>query len=262
LAATGRIAGALAIVAAVLLLVSVFLGWYVTTFSGSNDGVSVSESATFVPGQTVTYSFSCSGSFACPASNQTTYSNLGLNQTGKLYLTTEILLILGFIVGIIGAIVLFVARAGLRARRSIGMALVVLGLIVAIATPTMLLALQPNALHTDSFTNGANSTSSPATSFFGSCSGSACGLSGNTFNASETWGPGIGWYLAIVAFVLFVVALASASRIPKVPPNYPTMMAPPAAYAPSYPPYWNPQPAYPPPQPTYPPPQPPTGPAP
>ncbi|MGC2035954.1 MAG: hypothetical protein WA761_11020 [Thermoplasmata archaeon] len=238
--------------AAVLLLASVFLGWYVTTFSGSNDGVSVSESATFVPGQTVTYSFSCSGSVACPASNQTTYSNLGLNQTGKLYLTTQILLILGFILGFIGAIVLFVARAGFRARRSIGMALVVLGLIVAIATPMMLLALQPNALHTDSFTTGANSTSSPATSFFGSCSGSTCGLSGNAFNASETWGPGIGWYLAIVAFVLFVPALASASRIPKVPPNYPTMMAPPVAYPPSSPPNWDPQPAYPPAQPTYP----------
>lgn len=208
---------ALLLIAAILLIVAAFVGWYATSISATESGggqsISITGTITFYPGTTVKDTSSCSGSSFCSAlssSNTTSYSNLGLNKTGMWYALVEYLSIGGFVVGIIAAILGFMTRG--KGGMMMGVvALAAIALILSIATPMLLLAVQPGALNSDSSGHGGmfggTNGSGPWSSFFGSCSGSGCGVGGGLSGSSASWGPSLGWYLAIVAFVLFLIGL-------------------------------------------------------
>jgi hypothetical protein len=221
---------ALLVVGAILLLVSVAVGWYAYSETYSQTEVpavdvqgvpttqfSVTTSSTFYLGNQVgsSTSFSCTGSSYCSifanltgygsGSQTKTYSESGLNHTGTLYGAMEAVVIAGGILGLAAAALLVVAggRPGLRMGILI---LAILALILAIVAPMTLLAAQPGTIKSDAPYANATSGSGPWTSFFGSCSASGCSA-GMSANASMSWGPSTGWYLAIVAFVVFLLAL-------------------------------------------------------
>lgn len=238
----------LALIGAIILLASVAVGWYAWSFSASGSGSGISYSSTLTetlyPGDKVVTASSstCTGSSYCSSisssqSNSTTYQKLMLNNTGNLYGAAEGLVIAGGIAGLLGAILLMVSGSK-PSFRKIFLALGVIALILAIAAPMALLAAQPGAIHSDATSHGGTiSGSGPWSSFFGSCSGTACG-NNTPQNSSATWGPSVGWYLSIVGFVLFLVALLMGWRAkPMAAAAAPAMPAPamPEASAPSEP---------------------------
>ena len=225
-------AGALAIIGAVLLIAALFVGWYQETVSFNVSGFSGTNTGDFyITNKVVTTSTSGGNTNTVTKS----YSDAGLNKTGQLAGAIEGIVIAGIILGFIGAILGF----GSRGRQSWvrpAMALLVLALLLSIVAPIGMLALQPSAVKSDSNSSLTNGQSGPWNSFFGSCSaGSSCAAgSGGSF----TWGPYVGWYLSIVAFVLFLIALIVLSGARKAPPmEQPTTMAgSPAQSAPMMPP--------------------------
>jgi hypothetical protein len=211
------VAGSLSIVGAVVLVIALFVGWYVISASGLVDGTSEIATGTFYLGQTITGSSSCSGSF-CPSSTPSgtsTYYQAGLNDTGRIYALMQILVLVALVLGIIGGALLFMAGNG--RPQSAATYLILVALFLAVFAPVGLLVLQPKALTDDNYGHGNTSGPAPESSFFGSCSGTACGSGGGSISEVGTWGPGIGWYLALAAFGLFLVALVVGSTSPGRP---------------------------------------------
>lgn len=215
----GRLAGVLAIIGALLLIVSMFLGWYTIQFNGSLSGVTTSGTENLLPGSSYTSSTSCSGSQYCPASTSTTNSYSSTNQTsvGNLMMTTQYLLIGGFVLGLLGAILGFAASMkGRENWATPAMILVVLALLLALVTPVYVYAAMPGAFSSDTPSADRTNGSGPWSSFFGSSSSSGGG--------SVTWGGGIGWDLAWGAFVLFLIAVVLLWRDRMAPkPAEPSM---------------------------------------
>jgi hypothetical protein len=159
----GTIGGLLFVVGAVLLIVSLLSVWYVFSETESSYSTGQSNSNTvqdgFRPGSSYTdsSSSSCSGlqgpgcpsgqSASCPYSGGGGAScpRGGANQTGRLYLATEYVLIGGIVMGLIGAVlaILSPGRPGLWRG---AMALGILALLFALIAPMTLFALQPGAL--------------------------------------------------------------------------------------------------------------------
>jgi hypothetical protein len=219
MAKIGMVGAVMLLIGAILLIVALFTPWY--TYGASGGGVS--ENTNFYPGfagQNGTVQFTCSGTPSCPA--QTSYSNEHLNNTAQIAETGFSLLIVGFIVGLLAAVL------GLMSGRKPGHAgkarlLGILALIIALITPIIFLAALPGAIAKDTPNHPAGS--GPWSSFFGSNSTS---YPGGT--ESITWGAGVGWYLAFVAFVLFLLGIILLSRARK---QDAAMAAAPPMYAPS-----------------------------
>jgi hypothetical protein len=204
--------GVLFLAAVAVLVLSLFVAWY---------GVTASASATEF-GQTITVHgndqlyllnhltvvFDCTGTSYCfgNSSYSGTYSGSGLNDVSTLYWVISGLVIAGVAVGLFAAIA--VLRSGGR-RSGLPVLLCCLALALAAIAPVALAVAQPMVLHSqDTSPDGQNSSAGPATSFFGSCSGSSCGgsvPSGDT--DSGAWGPSLGWFASLAAAGLFGVGL-------------------------------------------------------
>jgi hypothetical protein len=199
-----RAAGIFAILGAILLIASLFVIYYSDTVSASGGGYSFSGEQAYFLNDKMESSFSGS-------TNTQTYSAAGENNTGNLYNVVTYLTYGGIVLGLIGAVLAFMGRSG-TARL-----VLVLALILAIVGPLILLAEQPAAVSADykNSTGSSPSGSGPWSSFYGSCSNSACGSAAGVANTSgvsnsQSWGPGLGWYLAIVAFVFFLIGMVMA----------------------------------------------------
>lgn len=198
---SGRVAagGALALVAGVLLILSLFLSWYVVTVTDQSG--STTASVNFYPGQTVSLS-SSSGSSS--GTYSTTYAAAGLNDTGDLYTILEGLLIVVAILGIVGGGLLVGSASGSSSRsaRAWGEDLVLPVVVFVIIVLVMMPIVQPTALSNDSYHQAGHSSSSgPTASYFGS-------EVNGTYLA--TWGPGPGWYVTIVVLVISAVGYGLA----------------------------------------------------
>jgi len=199
---------AVLLVGTVLLVVSLFVGWYVVSETSTDtvgtNTFTVNESETLYLFNAQTLSFSCQGSSSCFASGTTsgTYSQGSLTGAATLYDVVSGLILCAVLLGGIATFMCF--RGG---RRSLGWAkvLVVVALALVVFSPTILALGQPSALSSQGTHPGG---SSAATSFFGSCSGSECGPSvAPGVPISGSWGPSIGWYLSLAAFVPLLVGL-------------------------------------------------------
>jgi len=203
-AKVGRlIAAVIILVGAVLLIAALFTPWYTYEISGHG----VSETANLylgIPSTSGTVQYSCSGVPFCQS--QTSYSQANLNNTGTIAEAAFFLLIGGLVLGIIAA-VLGVASQRSSRRAAPAVMLAVVALILVIAAPGLFAAVLPGAFGND--TPGGHPANGPWNSFFGSSS--------TTFfdvTATTTWGPAIGWYLSIVAFVLLLVGAILLARSP------------------------------------------------
>jgi len=208
------IGGALLLVGVVLLIAALFMGWYVysITAADSVSGVSVRETGTITlyPLNKITQDLVCQGWSGCAPyniSSSSSYTQGGDNGVGALYDLVAGLVIGGIVVGLTAAALAF---GGSRRHPNLAGSLALLAVILVALAPLLLLAVQPAVLHSQGTPyTGPGSVSggpSPETSFFGSCSGTGCGLSlpnGATDNGS--WGPSTGWYLGLAAIAPLLV---------------------------------------------------------
>lgn len=221
MARAGRIVGAIIIlVGAVLLIAALFTPWYSIELKQSSPGVSISGTYHTYPGLpstngTVQTSYSCSGlppGYPCPSGNTTSYQGADLNTTGLLAETGFFLLIGGFVLGLLGAIIGFTSgRTSRRAGPALGLAVV--AMILAVLAFSLFAVLLPLAIGDDT---PDHQGSGPWSSFIGSGNATYYGLP----EGSANWGPAIGWYLTIGAFVVLlvgVIVLAISRREPPEP---------------------------------------------
>jgi len=226
-----RFVGAIIVlIGAVLLIAAVFIPWYTWQQKASEDGASITGTISTYPGLpgqngTVQTSYSCSNlpsSVSCPSGTSNSYSNLNLNNTGQVAETGLVLLIVGFVLGLIGAILGFLSGGSGR-RAGLAMALAAIAMILAIVAVGLFAAELPTAIGKDAT---GHTGSGPWSSFWGSGNLSYMGIPGST----ATWGPGIGWYLTIGAFVVLLIGTVVLMRARKD-----DVMAPAAPAAPSAP---------------------------
>jgi hypothetical protein len=198
--------GTLLIVGIVLLLVSLLVGWYAITAtgSGSSDGSSyaVDGTSTYTP-FTYVETLTCAGSSYCFSNTTTTgaWAQGGNGNVGTLYDAVSAFVIGGVILGLAAA---GLALASGGRRSGLAGVLAVIAILLAVLAPVVLLAAQPSVLNGGSGNQPGGS--SPRSSFFGSCSGTGCGASlpsGSTLSAS--WGPALGWYLCLAAVAPLLV---------------------------------------------------------
>ncbi len=211
----GRMVGAvIVLVGAILLVAALFMPWYTESFSAS--GITVSENAyPGFPSTNGTIQYTCSGlPSGASCEPQTSYSDAKLNNSGTIAEVGFFLIIVGVIFGIIGAIIGLTSRSNPRRARSAA-TMAIVAMIVAIAAVGMFAAALPTAIGQDT---PGHSGSGPWSSFFGSTSASRFGITGGTLS----WGPSIGWYLAIAAFVVLLVGMVVLMRARKDPQPTPT----------------------------------------
>jgi hypothetical protein len=200
-----RIAGAaIVLVGAILLLASLLTPWYTEQVSVS--GATENQNAyTGLPDSNGTIQYSCSNlptGVSCPS--QSSYTQDRLNNTGLIAETGYFLIIGGIILGLVGAIIGLTSGNNPR-RAGPARTLAVVSLILAIVAVAAFAVALPMALSNDI---KGHSGDGPWSSFFGSGNSSSYGIPGGTL----TWGPGFGWYFAIVAFVLLLVGAVLLAR--------------------------------------------------
>ncbi|HYA57410.1 MAG TPA: hypothetical protein VEH57_02975 [Thermoplasmata archaeon] len=215
------IAAIIILVGAIVLIAALFMPWY--SYKISEAGASeTTNTYPGLPGSNGTIQYSCSGIPSCPS--QTSYSKLNWNNTGALAEAGFYMLIVGFILGLIGAIFGFMARGNPR-RVGPAVAFAVLALILAIVAPVLFAASLPNAISKDIPAAARPSSSGPWSSFWGSNSTT---LVTPPITISQTWGAGSGWYVSIAAFVILLVGIFLLFIWRRDPPE-PVPVAAPAA---------------------------------
>jgi hypothetical protein len=202
---SGRLGGIIVLIGAILLIAALFTPWYIETSSEHGESISV-NAYPGTPGQNGTIKYTCSGfpsGFSCPT--QTSYSSENLNSTGMIAEYGFFLVLVGIVFGILAALLGLISGGNPKRARP-AMALAVLALILALVAPAMFAAALPGAIAND--TKDHPSGSGPWSSFIGS---------GNISGLNLTWGPGVGWYLTIGAFVLFLIGVILLWRARKAP---------------------------------------------
>jgi len=199
-----RLVGAIIVlIGAVLLIAAAFIPWYTQEIKATVATYNITIDQNAYPGapsSNGTIQYSCSGlpsEASCPS--QTSYNSLRLNNTGNIAEAGFYMMIVGFILGLIGAAMGVMSRNNPR-RTMPAIALAIVAMILAVAAVGLFAAALPGAISSDS---PGHTGSGPWSSFWGSGNGTLYGFSG----ASWTWGPGIGWYLGLVAFVILLVGL-------------------------------------------------------
>ncbi|MFZ1024242.1 MAG: hypothetical protein WAN87_08910, partial [Thermoplasmata archaeon] len=145
-----RSVGVLVLVGVILLVASLFVGWW--TIQASGFGIT----ETLVLGFPVTnggngVSYECGGNLSeftdhCPSPE--TYSSASLNATGRLYTAIQILVIGGIVLGLLGG-VLVLRTGGDGPRRKPTIIFLVLALVLSLVAPAALTLGQPSAMNAD-----------------------------------------------------------------------------------------------------------------
>jgi hypothetical protein len=201
-----------------LIVGSLLGGWWTLSVQEPNNGGTVVF--TFQLGSQ--YSASCSGGSDCAKvpTGSLSYDDHNLGGVGNLY-EGALALTLGALVAGIGAAVLGLGSTlGYWSSRrhfllTTLLILVTFGLLLG--GTLSIAALQPSALAQQNGGIASDGSPSPASTFWGSCSGNGlasgiCSTASGTITAN--WGADLGWYLALIAsfVVLFGLILHLFSR--------------------------------------------------
>lgn len=231
------LASTLLLFSSILLAVSMGVSWWSASSSGGGKASVVS----FLPGSQ--YWAETAGTASTPS-----YLSAGLLHVGQLYEAVLVIGIVAIIAGFAGMLLSYVgALGGFKSRKflPITLLLTLVSFVGAVVLPTLVAAGQPGAFTADNTSGfggtGCGASPTPCTSFWNSITNAGVTVS---------WGADVGWYLAIAAAVLLVVALlllwttrrlpytrAEMSATPSVAPAPATGQAdsssvPPAAAAP------------------------------
>ncbi len=225
-------ASILLLLSSILLAASMGVSWWGASSSGGGHATVVS----FLPGSQFLLQ---TGSNITTA----TYVSAGLLHVGQLY---EAVLAIGLIATIAGFAGMVLSVAGalgwFRSRRFLPITLLftLVSFLGAAVLPALVAAGQPGAFNSDG-TAGFGSAScgaspNPCTSFWNSVSNAGVTVS---------WGADVGWYLAIAAAVLLILAflfLWTTRKLPytreelnATPTSLPASMAPSSGAVPSEP---------------------------
>jgi hypothetical protein len=276
-------------------VLSIVLPWYAwtntgtyseTTSSDNTVNVTLEAQVTFNLGNQLQYTSSCPNDCGgtLPDTTEsivfiTDYSTVGLNNTGTLYQEMFWLPTASSVFAVAGLGLAVLGQFGRPKAMVPAMMMLIVSVVLALSTPLVLSTSTSNRLLSDHSSATASpflliyggqiptNGTGPATSYFGSCQGLNCTNPGSpTFsvlfgrNASQTWGPGSGWYVAFASGTLGVLSLfvligttagprKPGSRLPK-PVGPSTEEAPPPApppgspseVTPLYPPMYRPPP--------------------
>jgi hypothetical protein len=209
------IAAVIILVGAVLLIAAVFMPWYAeqASYNVSGQSITVTRNAYLgMPSSNGTLQYACTGlPSGVSCGTQTSYNSADSNNTGNIAEAVYFMGIAGFVLGFIGAILGLMSRG--NSRRIIpAVALAIVGMILAIAAVGVFAVALPGAISSDT---PGHTGSGPWSSFFGSTNGSTFGI---PISGSVTWGPAVGWYLAIGAFVLLLIGVVFLLRYRRDPP--------------------------------------------
>ena len=236
----GRVLGAILILIGALVLVAALLSpWYtvkVTETSAVGSRTTTQNSYLGFPEWNGTVQYSCSSNPSCPSTTSYTGSHPPMNNTGALAETGLFLTVLGFVFAVIGAVLGIASRNNPR-RAYGGVGLAVLALIVAILAVGLFYASLPSAIAKDYPASERFGSAGPWSTFMGSGTTTTPGVS-----ISASWGPAMGWYLAIGAFAVLLIGATVLALSRRQPPSpVPTTVpapsgqtsSPPSSHAPS-----------------------------
>ena len=220
MAKRGRtLAAIVLLIAVVLTLGALFLPWYSEQFSAF--GLSETQNAYLgLPTTNGTLQYSCSSNAPCHNTTSRSYSDLNLTHVGNLAEAGYLLIITDAVFGLLAVALAFASRNNPR-RAGTAIALGVLAMLIAIGAAGYFAVALPGAIGSDS---PGHTGSGPWSSFYGSTT---------TSGLSITWGPAMGWYLAIGAFVLFLVGVVILARSRTDPPAPAPAAVPSPAAAPA-----------------------------
>lgn len=130
----------------------------------------------------------------------------------QTFQTTQIIVIVGLICGIFGLIGAAMVSVG-KLSSKMGTLLVLLTVILVIIAPIYLMFTLPGAFKEDFKDQGSSPPSEKIeTDFFGSATVEEEELFGGTITYDVSWGGGLGWFLAIIAMVMCVIALPLVAK--------------------------------------------------
>ncbi len=218
MAKRGRtLAAIVLLIAVVLTIAALFLPWYSEEFSAA--GFSETQNAYLgFPTTNGTIQYTCSSNVPnCHPSSS--YSAQNATHVGSLAEAGYLLIIVDAVLGLVAVGLAFASRNNPR-RAGAAIALGVVAMLIVIAAAGYFAVALPGAIASDT---PNHSGSGPWSSFIGS---------NTTSGLSLTWGPTIGWYLAIGAFVLFLVGAIILARSRKDPPAPAPAVVPTPAAAP------------------------------
>ncbi len=191
-----------------LVVGSMLASWWGFTIQEPNNEASITYN--FFLGSD--YSVACTAGTECSsvASGILSYSGHGLGSIGTLYQAAQIVEIVGLAFAILACLVALAGALGYwKGRRPLilGTVFGVVALLLVLAPVAALVALQPSAFGQSGGGIAASAPPSPATSFWGACSGGgaadgACTTGPGDGSITAAWGAGAGWYLALMGGIL------------------------------------------------------------
>ena len=222
MAKRGRtLAAIVLLIAVVLTLGALFLPWYSEQFSAF--GLSETQNAYLgLPTTNGTLQYTCSSNAPSCHAASSSYSAQNLTHVGNLAEAGYLLIITDAVLGLLAVALAFASRNNPR-RAGAAIALGVLAMLIVIAAAGYFAVALPGAIGSDS---PGHTGSGPWSSFFGSSTNSGLSIA---------WGPAMGWYLSIGAFVLFLVGVVILARSRADPPAPAPAVVPSPAAAPATP---------------------------
>ncbi len=196
-----RVGVALGVIAVVLAILAAVGPWWTVDSSGSLLVLSYTSHVDFGL-------FGGTGSFqsgSTSKTNTTSYSDAP--HVGSVFFLGMVLLILGLLIGI-GMLVVGAMSGARPSLARLGGVLGVLAFVVVLLSALYVMSSLPGAVNQDS---ASGVSGGAVTGFWGTQSGSL-GIFGSI---TSTWAAGWGWYLALVAAIVFLnagVALLLARR--------------------------------------------------
>ncbi|MCI4373009.1 MAG: hypothetical protein L3K02_05145 [Thermoplasmata archaeon] len=198
-------ASTLLLIATLLLAASMAVSWWGASISGGGHATVIG----FAPGS----SYNAQGGFN--GTVQQTYISAGLVHVGELYEAVLGIGLVATIAGLVSVVLSYLgAFASFKTRRTIPLSLLItLISLASAATLPILVALgQPGAFNADN-TSGFGSAAcgpspNPCTAFWGSISAGG---------STVSWGADVGWYLAVAAAVLLLVAFIQLWSVRNAP---------------------------------------------
>jgi hypothetical protein len=186
-------ASTLILIAAVALVVSMGVSWWGASATGGGHAVVLG----FFPGSH--YEEQTNFNSSTPS-----YVSSGLVHVGELYEAVLGVAVVATLAGFIGAALAYLGTFwGFKPGRHMPMTFLfaLISLVGAVGMPVAVAAAQPSAFNSDSTTGfggaGCGASPNPCSSFWNSMSANGVTVS---------WGADVGWYLAIAAGVLLLVA--------------------------------------------------------
>lgn len=213
-----------ALIAFILVLVTLFGAWF--SMSGEGEAVGVTAKVSVDMGlrdMTVT-----TETMGVEATDTTSYSDVSESSFVDVFNLTQILVILALVFTLLMFVFALLVGMG-KMSSKIGVIFGALALIFVLITFVYFMVATPAAMEEDS------PSGSPLTGFWGSESMDFEGVS-----MSLSWGPGWAWYLMIVAFILALIGtillVGAGPSAPAYAPETYAEAPPPSMYEPPPPP--------------------------